>query len=194
MGYYVVNEDRRTSSALVHEESCGYYAQRQLENPRDGEWLGPFETKDEAFAEASATGRSDVKGATCCLPEPGIVDRAKGVVGSAKERVRRSAEVLSGADIRRFEEFTDAVTTAVMGVHRDQVELRERTADAERLIDDLKSEQEALSSRLSRLERSAQTRLGNSKFSSLSPWGIAFGAISAVALLLSVIAVVMAIS
>ena len=191
---YVVNEDGQTNSALVHDESCGYYAQRQLENPRDGGWLGPFETKDETVAEASATGRSDVKEAACCLPGPGIIEKAKGIVDSAKEGVRRSAEVLSGADIRRFEEFTDVVTTVVMGVHRDQTELRGRTADTERLIDELRREQEAVSRRLSNLERSMQTRLQESKFSSLSPWVVAFGAISAMALLLSVIAVVLAIS
>ena len=191
---YVVNENRQTSSALVHDESCGCYAQRQLENPRDGEWLGPFESKDEAVAEASAAGHSEVKAADCCLSGTGIIDKAKGIVDSAKEGVRRSAEVLSGADIRRFEEFTDAVTTAVMGVHRDQTELRERTADAERLIDEQRREQEALSRRLSHLERLTQTRPQESKFSSLSPWVIAFGTISVMALLLSVIAVVMAIS
>ena len=49
----------------------------------------------------------------------GIVDRAKGVIGSAREQVSRSADVMTGADIRRFDEFTDATTRAVVGIHQD---------------------------------------------------------------------------
>ncbi len=191
---FVVNEDKPTNSARVHDESCRNYLHPQTKNPRDGGWIGPFKTKDEAFAEARAIGRSDVKGAACCLAESAMPDRAKGVIGSAKQGVKRAVEVMSGADIRRFEEFTDAVTTAVIGVHRDQAELREQTAHFEKLIDDLKQEQDRLTSRMAYLERSVQTRAEESKVAGLSPWVIAFGAISAVALLLSAIAIVVSVS
>ena len=53
---------------------------------------------------------------------PGVFDRVRGVVGAAQRQASRSAEVLSGSDIRRFDEFTDATTRAVVGVHRDQGE------------------------------------------------------------------------
>lgn len=35
----------------------------------------------------------------------GIADRAKGAVGSARQQVSRSADLMTGADIRRFDEF-----------------------------------------------------------------------------------------
>ena len=143
--------------------------------PLDGGWLGPFETEDEALAEARATGRADVRVAECCLAEPGILDRARGAIGSATHRVRRSAEVLSGTDIRRFEEFTDAATTAVVGVHRDQAELRERLVAAEQTFDELQQRQAKLAVSLTR-------------------WVIVFGTIAAVALLASIVAVVIALS
>lgn len=193
---YVVNEDKPTNSARIHDESCGYYSHRRPKNPRDGGWHGPFETKNEAFAEAWATGRSDVKAAACCVTEPGILDRAKGVIGSAKQRVRRSAEVMSGADIRRFEEFTDAVTTAVVGVHRDQAELRERLADTEQLIADLQRDQARLTDTLARLEHSTRSRNRSEQSEVASPslWAIVFGVASVVAVLVSVAAMVIAIS
>ena len=127
---------------------------------------------------------------------PGILNRVKGVVGSAKRGVERSAEVMSGADIRRFEEFTDAATTAIVGVHQDQAELRERLDASEQSLDELQQGQAKLAEGLTSVERSI-TRLSESEessASSLSPWTIAFGAMSVAALLLSVVAVVVAVS
>ena len=193
---YVVNEDKPTNSAIVHRETCEHYIERRPKNPQDGGWLGSFETEDEAFAEAQDTGRADVRGAQCCLAETGILDRAKDAIGSATHRVRRSAEVMSGADIRRFEEFTDATTTAVIGVHRDQTELRERLAAAEQSLDELQQDQVKLAESLTRVEHSIGTRAESeeSRAASQSRWTIAFGAVSGVALLLSIVAVVVAVS
>ena len=93
---YVVNEDKPTNSALVHDETCEHYSDRLPKAPQDGGWHGPYESEDEALAKARATGRSDVRVAKCCLAEPGILDRAKGAIGSVTQRARRSAEVISG--------------------------------------------------------------------------------------------------
>ncbi len=193
---YVVNEDKPTNSAIVHTETCEHYIERRPKNPQDGGWLGPFETEDEAFAEAQDTGRADVRGAQCCLAETGILDRAKDAIGSATHRVRRSAEVMSGADIRHFEDFTDAATTAIIGVHRDQAELRERLTATEQSLDELQQGQAKLVEGLTRVEHSIRdlTESEESGADSLSPLTIAFGAMSAVALVLSIIAIVMAIS
>ena len=193
---YVVNEDKPTNSALVHNETCEYYTDRRPKTSQDGGWLGPFETEDEALAEARATGRADVRVAECCLAEPGILDRARGAIGSAAHRVRRSAEVMSGADIRRFEEFTDAATTAVIGVHRDQAELGERLAATEQSLDELQQGQAKLAKSLTRVEHSilARAESEGSRAASRSRWTIAFGVVSAVALLLSIVAVMIALS
>lgn len=123
-----------------------------------------------------------------------MLDRARGVVDSATQRAKRSAEVISGADIRRFEEFTDAAATAVIGVHRDQAELRERLIRTEQSIADLQQVQAKLVQSLTRVEHSIRSRTGPEEpDAALSPWAIAFGAMSAAALLLSIAAVVVGI-
>ncbi len=110
---------------------------------------------------------------------PGILGRVGAAAGAAKQSVRRSAEVMSGADIRRFEEFTDAATTAVIGVHRDQTELREQLARTEQSVHALQQEH--------------TTRRGNTERvkQSPSPWVIASGAVSVVALALSIVALLL---
>ena len=101
----------------------------------------------------------------------GMLDRARGVVGSAQQKVSRSVDVMTGADIRRFDEFTDATTRAVVGVHQDLSELREQV--------------ERLTERIDQLEQSIRRR------TSLTPWIV--GA-AAIALVLSIIAVMMNVS
>ena len=191
---YVVNEDRPTDSARVHDETCGYYTNRRPKDPGDGGWLGPFETRDEALVEARSAGHSDVRETGCCLAGRGILGTAKSVVGSAKRTVRRSADVMSGEDIRRFEEFTDAVATTVTGIHRDQSELRERLRVTEQSVGDLRGGQADLAERLSRLELTTHSLIQHeeSDTASLSHWTIAFGVASVVALVLSIVAMAMA--
>ena len=47
-------------------------------------------------------------------------------VGSARQALARSFDRVTGAEFRRqFEEFTNVVTTTVLGIHRDQSELRD---------------------------------------------------------------------
>ena len=87
---------------------------------------------------------------------PGVFDRARGAIGSAKQQVSRSAEVLSGSDIRRFDDFTDAATRAVVGVHRDQAELREHLADMDQTANELRQEQLSVAERLETTEQSVR--------------------------------------
>ena len=117
----------------------------------------------------------------------GIVDRAKGVIGSAREQVSRSADVMTGADIRRFDEFTDATTRAVVGIHQDLSELREQFARTQDAVEDVRERQKALAERLDQLEQS------DGRHANLIPWIVAVG-VAAVALLLSITALAIGIS
>ena len=83
-----------------------------------------------------------------------VFDRAKGVIGSARRQVSRSVDVVTGEDIRRFDEFTDATTRAVVGVHQDLSELREEFGRTHRAVDDIHERQEHLTERLDQLEQS----------------------------------------
>ena len=138
---------------------------------------------------------------------PGVFDRARGAIGAAKRQASRSAEVLSGSDVRKFDDFTDATTRAVVGVHRDQAELRERLADTDRTVEGLRQEQLALTGRLETTEQSVRDirqqqadllgRVDESQRSEaafLSPATIALGIMSAAALLLSIAAIVVSMS
>lgn len=58
----------------------------------------------------------------------GILGRVRNAVGTAKQTAKSSAEVMTGADIRRFEEFVDATATVVVGMHQDQRDLGKRLA------------------------------------------------------------------
>ena len=138
--------------------------------------------------------------------KPGIMDRVGAVASSAKRQVSRSAEVLTGADIRRFEDFTEATTTAVVGVHRDQAELREQLNQIKQSVNDVQAEvrerlnhieqsvndveevQASLKENLTRVDESVQTEV--EARASLLRWVIAFGAVAAAALVLSIVAIV----
>ena len=135
----------------------------------------------------------------------GALDRARNVIGSARRQASRSAEVLSGADIRRFDELTDATTRAVVGVHQDQEELREQLARTDQTLDEVRQRQAQLGEQLEGLEQSVgrvlrgqdalsarveqSTHSHSSGVTGLSPWMIAIG-FAAVALLSSIAAIV----
>ncbi len=108
--------------------------------------------------------------------KPGILDRVGGMADAARQRVQRSAEVMTGGDIRKFEDFTEAATTAVIGVHQDQAELREQLAAKEQSIHALRQEQAALRDDLARVKHGP------------SPWVVASGAVSIIALAVSILA------
>ena len=58
-------------------------------------------------------------------------------LSTARETVKRSAEVMSGSDIRRLDEFTDAVTRVLMGLYRENQEQVERITRLEQTVSEL---------------------------------------------------------
>lgn len=114
----------------------------------------------------------------------GLLDRARGMASSARQNVSRPVDVLTGADIRRFDEFTDATTRAVVGVHQDLSVLQGKVVRMHRTVDDMRERQKRLAERIDQLERSISRR------TSLTPWilGAALAALvsSVVAVLVSV--------
>ena len=63
---------------------------------------------------------------------------AKGAARATGRGSKRASEVFTGADIRGFDVFTDAVTRVVIGLHRDNADLRERVARLEEVVAELK--------------------------------------------------------
>ena len=120
--------------------------------------------------------RNDEEEETEDKSSPGILGRVGAAAGAARQSVRRSAEVMSGADIRRFEDFTEAATTAVIGVHQDQVELREQLTRTEQSLHALEQWHSTLRDDMARVKHSP------------SSWVVASGAVSIVALALSILA------
>ena len=116
---------------------------------------------------------------------PGIGDRLRETVRAAGEGVTGTADTITGVQFRRqFEDFTDAVTTAVVGVHRDQAELRNQLDELEnaRKSDNTPQQIAALRERQDRLETS-------DKSGGISPLVIVFGVVATLALALGIIAV-----
>lgn len=100
----------------------------------------------------------------------GLGDRLRGASRTIGESMARSADVLTGRDISKFQEFTDAATTAIVGVHQDQTELRER---------------------LERLEDTVASRRGFNLAAQLTPMNSLIGGTAVAALILSTVALVM---
>ncbi len=115
---------------------------------------------------------------------PSLFGRVLGGIGSAKQKVSRSVDVLTGADIRRFDEFTDATTRAVVGVHQDVSELRGEVVRVQRVVDDMRASQMRQTERIERLEQIGRR-------TSPTPW---IAGAAALALVLSIVAVVMSVS
>ena len=120
--------------------------------------------------------RSDKEEENGDKDKPGILDRVGAVGAAARQRVQRSTEVMTGADIRRLEEFTETATRVVIGVHQDQAELREQLAAKEQSIHALRQNQAALRDDLARVKHGP------------SPWVVASGAVSIIALAVSILA------
>ena len=59
-------------------------------------------------------------------------ERLSGIFVSARQAFGKSFDRLTGAEFRRqFEEFSNVVTSTVLGIHRDQSELSDRLARIE---------------------------------------------------------------
>ena len=76
----------------------------------------------------------------------GIGGRLRGAAREARERITGTADVITGIQSRRqWEAFTDAVTRTVVGVHRDQEELRKAQDELETQYEALRLESDAMS-------------------------------------------------
>jgi hypothetical protein len=65
------------------------------------------------------------------------------IAGAARETLGRSFDRISGAEFRgQFEDFTNAVSTTVVGVHRDQAEIVKKFDELQKEISDLASSME----------------------------------------------------
>ena len=86
----------------------------------------------------------------------GLVDRARGVLDTA-----------TGQDIRKFEEFVEAATTVLVGVHRDQESLRGEVTGLEESVrqrqDDIDERIGSVDEKLTEL-REELTRFGVQRF------------------------------
>ena len=58
-------------------------------------------------------------------------------LNTARDTAKRSAEVMSGSDIRQLDEFTDAATRVLMGLHRETVEQAARIQALEQTVNEL---------------------------------------------------------
>ena len=112
-----------------------------------------------------------------------IGGRLRGAARVTRDRLTGTADVLTGVQSRRqWEGFTDAVTRTVIGIHRDQNELRKAQEELETRHETLRQEFNALNSE--RNTRSEQ--LPYSRWLWFAALGV--GAIAVVALVLGIIA------
>ena len=72
---------------------------------------------------------------------------------SARQTLQRSGEVFTGADIRQFDAFTDAVTRVVLGLHNDQADMARRLTQLEQSIDEVREIQTKLAKQVASIER-----------------------------------------
>lgn len=113
--------------------------------------------------------------------KPGIGRRLREAMETTGERVTGTADTITGAQFRRqFEDFTDAVTTAVVGVHRDNSETQRNLAELDSKVERGQTETRR---RLDEIEPAVHSR-------KMSPLVMVFGLFSLCALLLSIAALV----
>ena len=108
----------------------------------------------------------------------GLMGRAKGVV-----------DTVTGQDIRKFEEFVEAATTVLVGVHRDQEALRGEFSGLEESV---RERQEEIDRRLGSVDASVtQLREEFDAFRAANTWFVnrVTLVISVVAIILSVVSV-----
>ena len=130
------NRDRGTGNSRV--------GRRFLQNVRDKvDSVKQEMQSNETLSQASDTVRQGFENAAGVASEqaPGLV-----------EGVQRTGNVLTGADLRKFDEFTEAVTRVCVGLHRDNVELRSQLARLEQQLEDSHLAQKDMAARLEALE------------------------------------------
>ena len=146
----------------------------------------------------------DPEGAVSDSERSGVLGWVQGTAAGARDRATGVADAMTGADVRRqFEDFTDVVTTAVIGVHHDQEVLRQRLTAAEEAVATTRYDQEVLLQRLTAAEEAAIARqerdAPGQRLSSLelrasqpAGWVIVTGAAALLALALSAGAMLLA--
>ena len=72
------------------------------------------------------------------------------------EGAQRTGEVLTGADLRKFDDFTEAVTRVCVGLHREKAELRGQLARLEDQLEESNQAQKDLAARLEALEENRE--------------------------------------
>ena len=88
----------------------------------------------EQSAEAVAkTAKRGDQAVTTGAERAGVSDQ----LNTARETLKRSTEVISGSDIQRLDEFTDAATRVLMGLYRETVEQAERITRLEQTVSQL---------------------------------------------------------
>ena len=88
-----------------------------------------------------------------------VADATSDVAGTTKRRAMRASEVLSGADIRAFDEFIEAVTRVVVGLHLDIANSNERMTRVEQEAAEHARRAAELAGRLELLERPGANQL-----------------------------------
>ncbi len=110
-------------------------ATEQPNNPEEsqpnkpGGWRGKISSAVDSARSVAEKAAESARDAAANAPEPvkSAAESAKAAAGSAGERVKRPIDIISLAEFRtEFEQFTQAVSTAVIGVHQDQATLGER--------------------------------------------------------------------
>ena len=130
------NPERGTGNSRV--------GRRILQNVRDKvDSVNQELQSNETLSQARDTVRQGLENAAGVASE-----RAPGLV----EGVQRTGDVLTGADLRKFDEFTEAVTRVCVGLHRDNVELRSQLARLEQQLEEANLAQKDLAARLNSLE------------------------------------------
>ncbi len=136
-------------------------------------------------------------------PGSGLLGRMRQGFDAARGRAVSAADTVTGVQFRRqFEDFTEAVTTAVVGVHRDNEELKDQTDQLNTVVASTQREQEELRGEVDHLNTVvASTQRGQEelteKFSQLEQrqqaylppsFVVAFGIMSTLALIFSIVA------
>ena len=131
-----VNRGRDTGNSRV--------GRRILQNVRDKvDSVNQELQSNETLSQARETVRQGLDNAAEVASEqaPGLV-----------EGIQRTGDVLTGADLRKFDDFTEAVTRVCVGLHRDNVELRSRLERLEQQLEETNLAQKGLLARLESLE------------------------------------------
>ena len=125
------------------------------------------------------------------LPESG--GESSGLMG----RVRGVFDTATGQDIRKYEEFVEASTTVLVGLHRDQSAMAERQAEIEDETADVRRIQEAFDVRLKRLEQTiGELREGDSDSSGLkaSEAGTSASSMNRLVLVIAIVAIILSVA